>query len=351
MTVKEILDLINEMCVEDKKKVKSGIKIPSVKKVEVKDNYLKEINLLFSVIEKNVVRPIIENVLVTDNGLMATDLDCSVFIPNIYNIKSGVYNKLNFETKVFNETFDKDDFPIIKIENEGLETKYNRIELLDKLEKVIFSAAKIQDNLSVKCIRFNKDKICASDTYRLSFENLKSEFEYSLPLKSSKVLINMLKLSDVDEVRVVLENNQVNIFVGNYVLKSRLIDLSYPPVENILQSTEKEYSVVIKEKDIKALFENLYKVSKDKSEAQYAFVLNFKNKKVFTITDKNKFEKEINIIGGVGFDAITLNSKFILEYIKAHKIKNELTLSFGRTNQYAVTINDNYLVMPLAFRE
>ena len=345
MEIKEILKPINSMEVVDRKTIKAGIKIPA-NKSKVKNNYKGEIAALFSVAKENKIRPGIGNVLVTKNTIMSTDLECTLIIPNNYKINPGVgvYNKLMFETEQFSDIFSEqvEHFPEIRINSEGQSSIYDREELLSKLEGVIFSAAKSQDNLSVNCVRFNKNYIAASDTYRLITKELKSEIEFSLPLNSTKVLIKVLKLSSVDTIKVVLDNNQIDIFVGDYVLKSRIIDLVFPDVDSILDRQTYSYKVTLKSEDIKSLFQNLSKVNN-------SFILDFKSKKVKAIGVKNKFESDISIEGEVGFNKISLNSKFILEYVKAHNVQ-QLTMELTSSHE-AVMINGEYLVMPLAIRE
>jgi hypothetical protein len=344
MEIKEILNLINSMEVSYRKAIKAGIKIPVAKKsITPKNNYKGEIAALFSIAKENKIRPAIGNVLVTENAIISTDLECTLIIPNNHKITPGVYNKLMFETGQFNDVFSEqvEYFPEIRVNGEGQSSIYDRAELLSKLEKVIFAAAKSQDNLSINCVRFNKNYIAASDSYRLITKELTSEIEFSLPLNSTKILIKILKLSNSDTIKVVLDNNQVDIFVGDYVFKSRIIDLVFPDVDFILDRLY-SYKVTLKSEDIKSLFQNLAKVNS-------SFILDFKSKKVKVSSEKNNFESDINIEGEVGFNKISLNSKFILEYIKVHNVQ-ELTIELT-SNHEAVMINGEYLVMPLAIRD
>ena len=317
------------------------------RKRTIKDTYKSDITNLFSVIKNNKIRPVVSKCMVKNGSIIGTDLECTVIIPDKWDIPEGIYTKQMMDLKTYQDTYKEglDEFPVINTNKQGELTTYNKVELEDALNKTIFSASKSSYNSSVNVVRFTKDSIVASDTYRLVINNIKGNSEFSLPLNTSLLLQKVLKKSDAEIVEIYLSENEVEIYIGDIIIKSRVVDLAFPDVKHLIENWQFSSEITINHssKEIVEIMKKLYTISKDN------FIFDFIKKELKAVGVDNKINIPIEFDGEIDIKAISLNAKFIEEYLKTVNL-NCVKMSF-QDHKSTVKIEDNYYIMPLAMEE
>ncbi len=144
--------------------------------------------------------------------------------------------------------------------------------------------------------------------------------------------------------------NQVTFFVGDVVLKSRIIDLAFPDFKSIESSFYAENKIVLdwSVREFTDVLKRLLVIAGKREENKNAFELNFKEKKLKAKNESDSFEIDFTFQGGVNFDRIVLNAKFIAEYLKTLDKGDEVKIELinGRN---MVRINSVYYVMPFKY--
>jgi hypothetical protein len=323
------------------------------KKPTIKDTYKSDVTNLFSIIKDNKIRPVISKCMVKNGSIIGTDLECTVIIPDKWNIPEGIYTKQMMDLKTYQNTYKEnlDEFPVINTNKQGELTTYNKVELEDTLNKTIFSASKSSDNLSVNVVRFTKDSIMASDTYRLVVNNIKGNSEFSLPLNTSLLLQKILKNSEAETVETYLNGSEIEIYIGDIIIKSRIVGLAFPDVSYRIENWQFPYEITINQssKELSESMKKLYSVSSANSDSKNRFIFDFIKKELRAVGIDNKINIPIEFDGEVDIKAISLNAKFIEEYLKTVEL-DCVKMSF-QDHKSVVRIEDNYYTMPLALDE
>lgn len=323
------------------------------KKPAIKDTYKSDITNLFSIIKDNKIRPVVSKCMVKNGSIIGTDLECTVIIPDKWDIPEGIYTKQMMDLKTYQDTYKEnlDEFPVINTNKQGELTTYNKTDLENALSKTIFSASKSSYNLSVNVVRFTKDSIVASDTYRLVINNIKGNSEFSLPLNTSLLLQKVLKKSDAEIVEIYLSENKVEIYIGDIIIESRVVDLAFPDVKYVIENWQFSSEITINHssKELAEIMKKLYTISKDNSDSKNSFIFDFIKKELKAVGVDNKMNIPIEFDGETDIKAISLNAKFIEEYLKAVDL-DCVKMSF-QDHKSAVRIEDNYYIMPLALCE
>lgn len=347
-TVNEIVEEIkNNYGESDILKIIKGLQVKKAKPVA--NSYKNDIVNVFATIKDNKIRPVLSKCKVTKDEIIGTDLECTVIIKNTHNIPEGIYTKQMVELKTYQETYkdEFEEFPIIKYDRQGKLTTYSKTELEEALNKVIFCANKSDENLALKCVRFNNKFIATTDTYRMITVDLNSNTEFSLPLDSAKVLQKILKSSNAETVQL-YDEDRLEFYIDDTILISRKIDLPFPDVKNFEKNFVFTSNIVIKHSSEELIdsMKKLHKVSCVNRDSKNSFIIDFKNKVFKAIGIDNKIEIPFEFTGNVDFDLISLNAKMIEEYLKTVSLnKVEIDLY---NNRSAVKINKEYIIMPLA---
>lgn len=345
MTTKECIDMIKRDFTDAEiKKIIAGIKI----KTPAKPKQVDLSALVWNTIEDNKIRPVLGKCLITKDSVIGTDLECAVIVPNNNDIPVGIYTKQMMTLQTYSDIYKEDigDYPTIKLNKHGSKAVYDKSILEQHINEIMFALPKDDDNLSINGIRFGNKYITATNSYIAAFKEMKSESEFTLPKKTCKVLSKCLKASSVSSVEMYIDGNQIEIYIGDISIKSRLIDLRYANItgvlENIITTADIEFTG-----DILPIIEKLLEVGKNNPDTKNMFTINIKNKKVSAVGVDNKYETDIEftVKGSLEFDKISLNSKFVLDYLKANNPDN-LILKVHK-NDSAVMVNNDCLMMPI----
>ena len=306
------------------------------------DEYLKEIKDEFV-----VLRVENGNILFIETEDSTTEYD--VFSPEDY--------PNTFENVILNENNFKFEMP--------------SQELVNIFEKVLFSAD-TPDNIAMNCIRIESIAkylhFVSTNTYRLTFlkKNIDKDildFSVSVPADTISSLIKIIKGLDNEVIKVYKEDAHLYFQYKDTMIITKLIELRFPNYADILSNISYDKKLSINNEKLTNLLKRILIFSRSNSESKYSstyeFKLNEGSKSKMAISALNEIAR-INEELDVDFQGenlkISLNSKYLLEFIQNIPKEKELVLEFMYSNS-AVKVyekdNDEYIyiLMPLALRE
>ena len=306
------------------------------------DEYLKEIKDEFV-----VLRVENGNILFIETEDSTTEYD--VFSPEDY--------PNTFENVILNENNFKFEMP--------------SQELVNIFEKVLFSAD-TPDNIAMNCIRIESIAkylhFVSTNTYRLTFlkKNIDKDildFSVSVPADTISSLIKIIKGLDNEVIKVYKEDAHLYFQYKDTMIITKLIELRFPNYADILSNISYDKKLSINNEKLTNLLKRILIFSRSNSESKYSstyeFKLNEGSKSKMAISALNEIAR-INEELDVDFQGenlkISLNSKYLLEFIQNIPKEKELVLEFMYSNS-AVKVyekdDDNYIyiLMPLALRE
>ena len=274
-----------------------------------------------------------------------------------YDVHSAKDYPNTFENVVLNENNFKFEMP--------------SQELVNIFEKVLFSAD-TPDNIAMNCIRIESIlkhlHFVSTNTYRLTFlkKNIDKDipdFSVSVPADTISSIIKIIKGLDNEVIKVYKEEAHLYFQYKDTMIITKLIELRFPNYAEILSNISYDKKLYINNEKLTNLLKRILIFSRSNSESKYSSTYEFKhneeNKGIMTISALNEIAR-INEELDVNFEGedlkISLNSKYLLEFIQNISKEKELILEFMYSNS-AVKVyekdNDEYIyiLMPLALRE
>ena len=306
------------------------------------DEYLKEIKDEFV-----ILRVENGNILFIETEDSTTEYD--VFNPEDY--------PNTFENVILNENNFKFEMP--------------SQELVNIFEKVLFSAD-TPDNIAMNCIRIESIAkylhFVSTNTYRLTFlkKNIDKDiqdFSVSVPADTISSLIKIIKGLDNEVIKVYKEDAHLYFQYKDTMIITKLIELRFPNYADILSNISYDKKLFINNEKLTNLLKRILIFSRSNAESKYSSTYEFKtneeNQNKMSISALNEIAR-INEELDVNFEGenlkISLNSKYLFEFIQNIPKEKELVLEFMYSNS-AVKVyekdNDEYIyiLMPLALRE
>lgn len=359
------------------------------------------IQIVERAISENKIRPIISGIFMEAKGniitLKGTDLEMTItsaiegevieegrvvfshklLVEYLKEISDEIVqiNEQDGELKVITKysesefyVYDSDEYPMIKSLEYGSEYYINKNIFLNGLEKVSIATSNTE-NLAVNCVRLEiedkKIKMLGTDSYRLAYfeENLSTDtvsdkiLKISIPLKTVDSLIKTLKSIEGDVINLKFEGNQIFFVIGEVAILSRIIDLAYPDYANILKNQEYNKKIFMKKDETISLMKRVILFVRNNKEGKNSGLFNFIGNKLYIkgISDKAKVNEELDILKEGDDLKISLNVKFILDYILQVEEENiEFEMSNASSGVLIKGEGNNkfiYLTMPLALRE
>ncbi|MDR2879994.1 MAG: DNA polymerase III subunit beta [Fusobacteriales bacterium] len=365
-------------------------------------DFLKGIQIVENAVSENKIRPVISGIFIeareNEIFLKGTDLELSInfkingevkengkivikyklieeFLKQIEDefielieesgkiiIKTG---KINSEFS----TYDPENYPATPILELGVEYNFDKQKLLESIEKARIAASLTPENLAVNCIRFeieeNKLKLVSSDTYRLIYleeeldeeEKNKESLSVSIPLKTMDGLLKIMKLTSEDKIVLKSDGTKVYFRMGDVEILTRVIELQFPDYKAILTGAQYDKKILLNTKDFISVLKRTLIFVRDNYEAKNSGIFSFENDKLFLngISENAKIKEEIPIIKEGEDIKISLNVKFLLDYIST--ITGEVTQLKMLNSKSSVLITEEkndkslYLTMPLALRD
>ena len=375
-----------------------------------RQNFLSAIRIVEKSIKENKIKPILSCIYAKVKGnkiyFTGTNLDTTIKTSIDVNevIREG---EIAFSYSIIDEYLKeiKDEFVVLRVENgnilfietEDSTTEYDvhsaedypntfenvvlnennfkfempSQELVNIFEKVLFSAD-TSDNIAMNCIRIESIlkhlHFVSTNTYRLTFlkKNINKDildFSVSVPADTISSIIKIIKGLDNEVIKVYKEEAHLYFQYKDTMIITKLIELRFPNYAEILSNISYDKKLYINNEKLTNLLKRILIFSRSNSESKYSSTYEFKhneeNKGIMTISALNEIAR-INEELDVNFEGenlkISLNSKYLLEFIQNIPKEKELVLEFMYSNS-AVKVyekdNDEYIyiLMPLALRE
>ena len=261
---------------------------------------------------------------------------------------------------------DPEEFPKTKDIADGEFVELKTSDFVEMLEKTKFSAAASSDNLAINCVRleFSKDKLkmISTDTYRLVYleENIENTVgkSVSVPLNTVDAVIKIFKGEKEDVFYLKFIENQILFKIGETEILSRLIDLSFPDYQGILESIEYDKQAKLDTDEFMKVLKRVIIFVKNNAESKYSATFEFKDKflEINGVSETAKISEKIGIDKSGEDLKISLNVKFLLDYLQCLD-KEKTTIIDLLSSSSAVQVKNEgnekfiYLAMPLALRE
>ena len=375
-----------------------------------RQNFLSAIRIVEKSIKENKIKPILSCIYAKVKGnkiyFTGTNLDTTIKTSIDVNevIREG---EVAFYYSIIDEYLKeiKDEFVVLRVENgnilfietEDSTTEYDVFsaedypntfeniilnennfkfempsqELVTIFEKVLFSAD-TPDNIAMNCIRIESIlkhlHFVSTNTYRLTFlkKNIDKDipdFSVSVPADTISSIIKIIKGLDNEVIKIHKEDAHLYFQYKDTTIITKLIELRFPNYAEILSNISYDKKLYINNEKLTNLLKRILIFSRSNSESKYSSTYEFKhseeNNNKMSISALNEIAR-INEELDVNFEGedlkISLNSKYLLEFIQNIPKEKELVLEFMYSNS-AVKVyekdNDEYIyiLMPLALRE
>ena len=375
-----------------------------------RQNFLSAIRTVEKSVKENKIKPILSCIYakVKDNKIYFTGTNLDTTIKTSIDVDEVIREgEIAFSYSIIDEYLKeiKDEFVVLRVENgnilfietEDSTTEYDvhsaedypntfenvvlnennfkfempSQELVNIFEKVLFSAD-TPDNIAMNCIRIESIlkhlHFVSTNTYRLTFlkKNIDkdiSNFSVSVPADTISSIIKIIKGLDNEAIKVYKEEAHLYFQYKDTMIITKLIELRFPNYAEILSNISYDKKLYINNEKLTNLLKRILIFSRSNSESKYSSTYEFKhneeNKNKMTVSALNELAR-INEELDVNFEGedlkISLNSKYLLEFIQNISKEKELVLEFMYSNS-AVKVyekdNDEYIyiLMPLALRE
>ena len=375
-----------------------------------KQNFLSAIRTVEKSVKENKIKPILSCIYakVKENKIYFTGTNLDTTIKTSIDVNEVIREgEIAFSYSIIDEYLKeiKDEFVVLRVENgnilfietEDSTTEYDvhsaedypntfenvvlnennfkfempSQELVNIFEKVLFSAD-TPDNIAMNCIRIESIlkhlHFVSTNTYRLTFlkKNIDKDipdFSVSVPADTISSIIKIIKGLDNEVIKVYKEEAHLYFQYKDTMIITKLIELRFPNYAEILSNISYDKKLYINNEKLTNLLKRILIFSRSNSESKYSSTYEFKhseeNNNKMSISALNEIAR-INEELDVNFEGedlkISLNSKYLLEFIQNIPKEKELVLEFMYSNS-AVKVyekdNDEYIyiLMPLALRE
>ena len=375
-----------------------------------RQNFLSAIRTVEKSVKENKIKPILSCIYakVKENKIYFTGTNLDTTIKTSIDVNDVIRDgEIAFSYSIIDEYLKeiKDEFVVLRVENgnilfietEDSTTEYDvhsaedypntfenvvlnennfkfempSQELVNIFEKVLFSAD-TSDNIAMNCIRIESIlkhlHFISTNTYRLTFlkKNIDKDipdFSVSVPADTISSIIKIIKGLDNEVIKVYKEEAHLYFQYKDTMIITKLIELRFPNYAEILSNISYDKKLYINNEKLTNLLKRILIFSRSNSESKYSSTYEFKhneeNKNKMTVSALNELAR-INEELDVNFEGedlkISLNSKYLLEFIQNISKEKELILEFMYSNS-AVKVyekdNDEYIyiLMPLALRE
>ena len=375
-----------------------------------RQNFLSAIRTVEKSVKENKIKPILSCIYakVKENKIYFTGTNLDTTIKTSIDVNEVIREgEIAFSYSIIDEYLKeiKDEFVVLRVENgnilfietEDSTTEYDvhsaedypntfenvvlnennfkfempSQELVNIFEKVLFSAD-TSDNIAMNCIRIESIlkhlHFISTNTYRLTFlkKNIDKDipdFSVSVPADTISSIIKIIKGLDNEVIKVYKEEAHLYFQYKDTMIITKLIELRFPNYAEILSNISYDKKLYINNEKLTNLLKRILIFSRSNSESKYSSTYEFKhseeNNNKMSISALNEIAR-INEELDVNFEGedlkISLNSKYLLEFIQNIPKEKELVLEFMYSNS-AVKVyekdNDEYIyiLMPLALRD
>ena len=375
-----------------------------------RQNFLTGIRIVEKSIKDNKIKPILSCVFakVKDNKVYFTGTNLDTTIKTSIDVNEVIREgEVAFSATIIDEYLKeiKDEFVVLRVENgnilfietEDSTTEYDVFttedypntfedinlnennfkfempsqELVEIFEKVLFSAD-TPDNIAMNCIRIESNNktlnFVSTNTYRLTYlkkevEKEINNFAVSVPADTISSIVKIVKGLDNELIKIYKEDAHLYFKYKETTIITKLIELRFPNYADILSNITYDKKLSINNEKFTNLLKRVLIFSRSNMESKYSSTYQFKhgiNEEskliISALNDIARINEELNISFEGEDLKISLNSKYLLEFIQNIPKEKELVLEFMYANS-AVKVyeKDNedyiYILMPLALRD
>ena len=375
-----------------------------------RQNFLTAIRIVEKSIKDNKIKPILSCVYakVKDNKVYFTGTNLDTTIKTSIDVNEVIREgEVAFSPSIIDEYLKeiKDEFVVLRVENgnilfietEDSTTEYDVFttedypntfeninlneknfkfempsqELVEIFEKVLFSAD-TPDNIAMNCIRIESNNktlnFVSTNTYRLTYlkkdvEKEINDFAVSVPADTISSIVKIVKGLDNELIKIYKEDAHLYFKYKETTIITKLIELRFPNYADILSNITYDKKLSINNETFTNLLKRVLIFSRSNMESKYSSTYQFKHGDngeskliISALNDIARINEELNISFEGEDLKISLNSKYLLEFIQNIPKEKELVLEFMYANS-AVKVyeKDNedyiYILMPLALRD
>ena len=273
------------------------------------------------------------------------------------------------------DVFSTEDYPntfeYINLNENNFKFEMPSQELVEIFEKVLFSAD-TPDNIAMNCIRIESNNktlnFVSTNTYRLTHlkkdvEKEINDFAVSVPADTVSSIIKIVKGLDNELIKIYKEGAHLYFKYKETTIITKLIELRFPNYADILSNITYDKKLSINNEKFTNLLKRVLIFSRSNMESKYSSTYQFKHETnteskliISALNDIARINEELNISFEGEDLKISLNSKYLLEFIQNIPKEKELILEFMYANSSVkVYEKDNedyiYILMPLALRD
>ena len=375
-----------------------------------RQNFLTAVRIVEKSIKDNKIKPILSCVYakVKDNKVYITGTNLDTTIKTSIDVNEVIREgEVAFSPSIIDEYLKeiKDEFVVLRVENgnilfietEDSTTEYDVFttedypntfeninlnennfkfempsqELVEIFEKVLFSAD-TPDNIAMNCIRIESNNktlnFVSTNTYRLTYlkkdvEKEINDFAVSVPADTISSIVKIVKGLDNELIKIYKEDAHLYFKYKETTIITKLIELRFPNYADILSNITYDKKLSINNETFTNLLKRVLIFSRSNMESKYSSTYQFKHGDngeskliISALNDIARINEELNISFEGEDLKISLNSKYLLEFIQNIPKEKELVLEFMYANS-AVKVyeKDNedyiYILMPLALRD
>ena len=375
-----------------------------------RQNFLTAVRIVEKSIKDNKIKPILSCVYakVKDNKVYFTGTNLDTTIKTSIDVNEVIREgEVAFSPSIIDEYLKeiKDEFVVLRVENgnilfietEDSTTEYDVFttedypntfeninlnennfkfempsqELVEIFEKVLFSAD-TPDNIAMNCIRIESNNktlnFVSTNTYRLTYlkkdvEKEINDFAVSVPADTISSIVKIVKGLDNELIKIYKEDAHLYFKYKETTIITKLIELRFPNYADILSNITYNKKLSINNETFTNLLKRVLIFSRSNMESKYSSTYQFKHGDngeskliISALNDIARINEELNISFEGEDLKISLNSKYLLEFIQNIPKEKELVLEFMYANS-AVKVyekdNENYIyiLMPLALRD
>ena len=375
-----------------------------------RQDFLTAVRIVEKSIKDNKIKPILSCVYakVKDNKVYFTGTNLDTTIKTSIDVSEVIREgEVAFSSSIIDEYLKeiKDEFVVLRVENgnilfietEDSTTEYDVFttedypntfeninlnennfkfempsqELVEIFEKVLFSAD-TPDNIAMNCIRIESNNktlnFVSTNTYRLTYlkkdvEKEINDFAVSVPADTISSIVKIVKGLDNELIKIYKEDAHLYFKYKETTIITKLIELRFPNYADILSNITYDKKLSINNETFTNLLKRVLIFSRSNMESKYSSTYQFKHGDngeskliISALNDIARINEELNISFEGEDLKISLNSKYLLEFIQNIPKEKELVLEFMYANS-AVKVyeKDNedyiYILMPLALRD
>ena len=375
-----------------------------------RQDFLTAVRIVEKSIKDNKIKPILSCVYtkVKDNKVYFTGTNLDTTIKTSIDVSEVIREgEIAFSSSIIDEYLKeiKDEFVVLRVENRNIlfietedsTTEYDVFstedypntfeyinlnennfkfempsqELVEIFEKVLFSAD-TPDNIAMNCIRIESNNktlnFVSTNTYRLTYlkkdvEKEINDFAVSVPADTVSSIIKIVKGLDNELIKIYKEGAHLYFKYKETTIITKLIELRFPNYADILSNITYDKKLSINNEKFTNLLKRVLIFSRSNMESKYSSTYQFKHETnteskliISALNDIARINEELNISFEGEDLKISLNSKYLLEFIQNIPKEKELILEFMYVNS-AVKVyeKDNedyiYILMPLALRD